>query len=73
MSNSISVSELYDLQETIAADLLEGITYPWEVLPYQPGRETVQRHLRRKRRSFLGGKKRKGSAYRLPERAADYR
>ena len=33
MSNSISVSELYDLQETIAADLLEGITYPWEVLP----------------------------------------
>ncbi len=33
MSNKIMVSELYDLQETIAAELFEGITYPWEVLP----------------------------------------
>lgn len=33
MSNSITVSELYDLNETIAADLFEGVTYPWEVLP----------------------------------------
>lgn len=33
MSSSITVSELYDLNETIAAGLFEGVTYPWEVLP----------------------------------------
>lgn len=33
MRKEISVSELYDLKETIAAELLEGVTYPWEVLP----------------------------------------
>ena len=32
MSN-ITVSELYDLDETIASKLFEGVTYPWEVLP----------------------------------------
>ena len=26
------VKNLYDLQETIAAELLEGVTYPWEAL-----------------------------------------
>ena len=26
------ISNLYTLQETIAADLFEGVTYPWEVL-----------------------------------------
>jgi len=31
--NSITINELYDLNETIAADLFEGVTYPWEVLP----------------------------------------
>lgn len=31
--NGITVSELYDLTETIAADLFEGLTYPWEALP----------------------------------------
>lgn len=29
----ITVRDMYDLQETIAADLFEGVTYPWEVLP----------------------------------------
>lgn len=29
----ITVRELYDLNETIAAELFENITYPWEVLP----------------------------------------
>lgn len=29
----ITVKELYDLKETIAAQLFEGVTYPWEVLP----------------------------------------
>ncbi len=33
MINSITVSELYDLRETIASELLEGVTYPWESLP----------------------------------------
>lgn len=33
MSKTITVSELYDLKETIAAGLLEGVTYPWEALP----------------------------------------
>lgn len=33
MDNTITVSELYDLKETIAAELLEGVTYPWEALP----------------------------------------
>ena len=31
--NSITISELYDLNETIAGALFEGVTYPWEVLP----------------------------------------
>ena len=33
MSNEISISNLYDLNETIAADLFAGAYYPWEVLP----------------------------------------
>ena len=32
MSN-IQIKDLYDLNETIAKDLFEGKTYPWEVLP----------------------------------------
>ncbi|MCR5753237.1 MAG: UDP-N-acetylglucosamine pyrophosphorylase [Acetatifactor sp.] len=31
--SDISIQNLYDLNETIAADLFEGIKYPWEVLP----------------------------------------
>ncbi len=27
------ISELYDLNQTIARDLFEGLTYPWEALP----------------------------------------
>ncbi|MCI9438440.1 MAG: UDP-N-acetylglucosamine pyrophosphorylase [Lachnospiraceae bacterium] len=33
MSTKITISELYDLKETIAAGLLEGLAYPWEALP----------------------------------------
>ena len=29
----IKVSELYNLEETIAAELFGGVEYPWEVLP----------------------------------------
>lgn len=29
----ITVEELFDLNETIASGLFEGVTYPWEVLP----------------------------------------
>ena len=28
-----TIKELYDLNETIAAELFEGLTYPWEALP----------------------------------------
>ena len=31
--NNIEIKDLYDLNETIAKDLFEGKTYPWEVLP----------------------------------------
>ena len=29
----ITISDLYDLKETIASELMESATYPWEVLP----------------------------------------
>lgn len=29
----LTVKNLYDLNETIAKDIFEGVTYPWEVLP----------------------------------------
>ena len=31
--NEMTVKEMYTLEETIAKDLFEGVTYPWEVLP----------------------------------------
>ena len=31
--SAITIKDLYDLNETIAKDLFEGKTYPWEVLP----------------------------------------
>lgn len=31
---NITISELYDLNETIAFDLFDGVIYPWEVLPH---------------------------------------
>lgn len=31
--NNITVSELYNLDETIASKLFQGVTYPWEALP----------------------------------------
>ena len=33
MIEVLTVKELYTLDETIAKDLFEGVTYPWEVLP----------------------------------------
>lgn len=32
MNEAISIKELFDLDETIAAGIFEGCTYPWEVL-----------------------------------------
>lgn len=29
----LTVKSLYNLKETIARDIFEGVTYPWEVLP----------------------------------------
>lgn len=31
--NGVTIDELYDLNETIAAEIFKGSTYPWEVLP----------------------------------------
>ena len=31
--NNIEINNLYNLEETIAAKIFEGVTYPWEVLP----------------------------------------
>ncbi len=33
MNEELTVSALYTLNETIAKDLFDGVTYPWEVLP----------------------------------------
>ena len=33
MLKDFTISNLLDLNETIAAELFEGKTYPWEVLP----------------------------------------
>ena len=30
---SIRIKDLYDLEQTIAKDIFQGVTYPWEVLP----------------------------------------
>ncbi|WP_044912866.1 UDP-N-acetylglucosamine pyrophosphorylase [Butyrivibrio sp. WCE2006] len=30
---SYKIENMYDLNETIAADIFKGVTYPWEVLP----------------------------------------
>lgn len=30
---ALTVKELYTLEETIAGDIFEGVTYPWEALP----------------------------------------
>lgn len=30
---ALTVKELYTLEETIAKDIFDGVTYPWEVLP----------------------------------------
>lgn len=32
-ASQITVEDLYDLRETIAGDIFEGVVYPWEVLP----------------------------------------
>ena len=31
-NDALKISNLYDLNETIAAKVFEGCTYPWEVL-----------------------------------------
>lgn len=33
MRQEITIANLYDLNETIASELFEGVTFPWEVLP----------------------------------------
>ena len=31
--NDITISNLYNLDQTISKKIFEGLTYPWEVLP----------------------------------------
>ena len=33
MSEALMIKNLYNLEETNAAEIFEGKTYPWEVLP----------------------------------------
>lgn len=33
MSEKLKISNLYDLRQTIAGELFEGVEYPWQVLP----------------------------------------
>lgn len=33
MKEQLTVKELYNLEETIAKEIFDGVTYPWEVLP----------------------------------------
>lgn len=33
MMKELTVAQLYTLEETIARDIFQGVTYPWEVLP----------------------------------------
>ena len=33
MKECMTISKMYDLNETIAKDLFKGVTYPWEILP----------------------------------------
>ena len=33
MTEALTVKKLYTLDQTIAKDIFEGVTYPWEVLP----------------------------------------
>ena len=33
MFEEMTVAKMYNLNETIAKDIFEGATYPWEVLP----------------------------------------
>ena len=33
MRENMTINNMYDLNETIAKDLFEGVTYPWEILP----------------------------------------
>lgn len=35
--NGIKINDLYDLSKTIAADVFNGCTYPWEILPKLKG------------------------------------
>lgn len=33
MKENMTINNMYDLNETIAKDIFEGVTYPWEILP----------------------------------------
>ncbi len=61
---AMKIRNLYNLEETIAAPLLEQYEYPWEVLPHIKefikalGNALPEDRFEKKRRGYLGGKKR---------------
>ena len=75
----LTIKELYsDLNKTLAKELLESKTYPWEVLPcigefiQKLGETLSEEEYEKKRREYLGGKISQSSAYRFSEWSGYY-
>ena len=73
------ISNLYDLEQTIAKDLFEGATYPWEVLGKisgfirELGPKLDPERFEQRGEGNLGGKERERSADRFFKRTFDHR
>ena len=65
------IKNLYNLKETIAADLFEGAEYPWEVLPKigafikELGSILSEEEYEKTGRNRMGGKERQSSPHRI--------
>lgn len=74
---NITIENLYDLTETIAAELFTEAEYPWEVLPrihdfiLELGKRLPE-EIYEKEVRISGWLKRKSCSYCLPERTADH-
>lgn len=75
---NITIENLYDLTETIAAELFTEAEYPWEVLPrihdfiLELGKRLPEEIYEKRGEDIWVAKKRKSCSYCLPERTADY-
>ena len=76
-ASQITVENLYDLKETIAGDIFEGVVYPWEVLPkihdfiIELGKRLPWGALRGKGGEYLDCKECNGSSHSLLKRSSD--